>query len=142
MNENNTNVYPSYTTIQEAALVLLRLIVGAIFLYAGYAKLMFWSGAPAGMPMPSAMVHLMQFLSIAELLGGVALIIGFLTRWAAAGLAIIMVGAVFFVRFVGHAGWFTSQQGSGVDYVLLILAGCIVLTAFEAGRWSVDAMRK
>jgi uncharacterized membrane protein YphA (DoxX/SURF4 family) len=65
-----------------------------------------------------------------------------LTRWAAAGLGIIMVGAVYFVRVTMKAGFFTSPQGTGLDYNLLILAGCIALVAFGAGRWSVDARLK
>jgi uncharacterized membrane protein YphA (DoxX/SURF4 family) len=65
-----------------------------------------------------------------------------LTRWAAAGLAIIMVGAIFFARLTMHAGLFTTPQGTGLDYNLLILAGCIALTAFGAGDWSLDAIRK
>lgn len=130
------------TKCHDVSLLLLRLIVGAIFLYAGYAKLMFWSGLPEGMEMPASMVALMQFLSVVEPLGGAALLVGFLTRWAAAGLGIIMVGAVFFVRFTMHSSFFTGPQGTGLDYIVLILSSCLVLMAFGAGRWSVDAMGK
>ena len=129
-----------YTKLQEMALLVLRLIVAAIFLYAGYAKWPFWSAAPGDMS--AGMVNLVKFLSIVEPLGAVALVVGVLTRWAAAGLAIIMVGAIFFVRFIMHAGFFTTPQGAGLDYNLLILGGCIALMAFGAGGWSVDAIRK
>jgi uncharacterized membrane protein YphA (DoxX/SURF4 family) len=53
-----------------------------------------------------------------------------------------MVGAIFFARFTLHAGLFTTPQGTGLDYNLLILVSCIALIAFDAGRWSVDAIRK
>jgi len=129
-----------YTRFQETALLVLRLIVAAIFLYAGYVKWPFWSAAPAGMS--AGMVNLVKFLSIVEPLGGVALVVGFLTRWAAAGLAIIMVGAIFFLRLTMQTGFFTTAQGAGLDYNLLILGGCIALVAFGAGGWSVDAIRK
>jgi putative oxidoreductase len=129
-----------YTRFQETALLVLRLIVAAIFLYAGYAKWGFWSAAPEGMS--AGMVNLVKFLSIVEPLGGVALVVGFLTRWAAAGLAIIMVGAIFFLRLAMQTGFFTTAQGAGLDYNLLILGGCIALVAFGAGSWSVDAIRK
>ncbi len=128
-----------YTKVQDTALLLVRVVVAAVFLYAGSAKWPFWSAAPEGMS--GVMLNLTKFLSIVEPLGGVALIVGFLTRWAATGLGIIMVGAVFFARFTLHAGLFTSPQGTGLDYNLLIFAGCIVLIAFGAGRWSVDAIR-
>jgi putative oxidoreductase len=129
-----------YTKSQDAALLVLRLVVAAVFLYAGSAKWPFWSASPEGMS--SLLLNVMKFLSIVEPLGSVALVLGFLTRWAAAGLAIIMVGAIFFARLTMHAGLFTTPQGTGLDYNLLILAGCVALTAFGAGGWSVDAIRK
>jgi uncharacterized membrane protein YphA (DoxX/SURF4 family) len=132
------NIQP-YTKVQNTALLVLRLVVGAIFLYAGSAKWPFWSVPPEGM---SVVLHnVMKFLSIVEPLGSLALLLGVLTRWAAAGLGIIMVGAIFFARLTLHAGLFTSPQGTGLDYNLLILAGCIVLIAFGAGGWSLDAIR-
>lgn len=130
----------SYTKIQDAALLLLRLIVAAIFFYAAYAKWSFWTVTPEGMS--AAMAGLIKFLSIVEPLGALALVAGFLTRFAAAGLAIIMLGAIFVLRFVMQAGFFTTPQGVGLDYNLLILGGCIVILAFGAGRWSADAIRK
>jgi hypothetical protein len=75
-------------------------------------------------------------------LGSLALLLGVLTRWAAAGLGIVMVGAIFFTRFTLHAALFTTPQGTGLDYNLLILAGCIALIAFGADGWSVDAIGK
>jgi putative oxidoreductase len=121
------------TTFQIAALFLLRLIVGAVFMYAGITK---WFVSTEGMG--PAMVNLIKLLSIVEPLGAVALVFGFLTRWAASGLALIMAGSLYFVHSFG-AGVFTSPKGTGMDYNLLILAACIVLVAFGPGNWSVDA---
>jgi putative oxidoreductase len=129
-----------YTKVQDTALLLLRLVVAAVFLYAGTAKWPFWSSPPAGM---SVVLHnVLKFLSIVEPLGSLALLLGVLTRWAAAGLGIIMVGAIFYARLTLHAGLFTSPLGTGLDYNLLILAGCVALIAFGAGGWSFDGMRK
>jgi len=128
-----------YTTFQETALLVLRLIVAAIFLDAGYAKWSFWSTAPEGVP--AGMVSLLKFLSIVEPLGGVALGVGFLTRWAAAGLAIIMVGAIFIMQFTMQVG-FSTPQGPGWEFPLIILGSCIALMAFGAGSWSVDAIEE
>lgn len=126
--------------VQDTALLVLRLVVAAVFLYAGSAKWPFWAAPPEGMSV--VMVNVLLLLSVVEPLGGVALVLGVLTRWAAAGLGIIMVGAIFYVRLTMHAGLFTTPQGTGLDYNLLILAGCIVLVAFGAGGWSLDAFRK
>ena len=131
---------PSYSSAQNAALLGMRLVVAAIFLYAGIAKIPFWSAPPEGM---SVLMHnVLRFLVIVEPLGAVAVLFGFLTRWAAAGLAVIMVGAIVYVRFNMSTGIFTSPQGTGLDYNFLILAGSLVLAAFGAGAWSVDAVRK
>ena len=106
-------------------------------MWAGLAKWFVWSGA---LPEMSAwMINLTKLLSIVEPLGAVALILGLLTRWAASGLAIIMLGSLYFVYFMFDAGIFTSEKGAGMDYNLLLLAGNLLLAAFGAGRWSVDA---
>jgi len=129
-----------YTKVQNTALLVLRLIVAAVFLYAGSAKWPFWSAPPEGMSI--VLLNVMKFLSIVEPLGSLALVLGVLTRWAAAGLGVIMVGAIFYARLMLHASLFTTPQGTGLDYNLLILAGCIGLIAFGAGDWSVDAIRR
>ena len=128
-----------YTRAQDTALLVLRLVVAAVFMYAGTAKWPFWSAPAEGMS--ATMLNIVRFLSIVEPLGSLALVFGVLTRWAAAGLGIIMVGAIYYARTTLHAGVFTGPQGTGLDYNLLILAGCIVLVAFGAGGWSVDAAR-
>lgn len=125
---------------QALALLYLRLIVAAIFFFAAYAKWSFWASPPAGFS--GGMLYVIGFLSIAEPLGALALVGGFLTRWAASGLAIIMLGAVFVLRFNFHTAFFTAPQGAGLDYNLLILGGCLALLAFGAGQWSLDALRR
>ncbi len=129
-----------YTMAQHTALLVLRLVVAAVFLYAGSAKWPFWSAPPEGMSV--LLLNVMKFLSVVEPLGSLAVVLGVLTRWAAAGLSIIMVGAIFFARLTLNAGLFTTPQGTGLDYNLLILASCIALIAFGAGGWSLDAVRK
>ena len=129
-----------YTKVQNTALLVLRLVVAAVFLYHTFAIWPFWSARPEGMSV--GLQNVLKFLSIVEPLGALALLVGVLTQWAAAGLGIIMGGAIFFSRLVLHAGVFTTQKGTGLDYNLLILAGCIALLAFGAGRWSLDASIK
>ncbi|HAV11706.1 MAG TPA: hypothetical protein DCX32_04185 [Candidatus Moranbacteria bacterium] len=126
--------------LQDIVLLVLRLVIAAIFLFAAWAKWQYISMSPDGVEVP--MEKLTKFLMIVEPLGAVALIGGFLTRSAAAGLAMIMVGAVFVLRITAKSSLFTGQEGIGLDYNLLILAGCLVLAAFGPGRWSIDAMRK
>lgn len=128
----------SYTRSQNIALLALRLITAAIFLYAAYAKLPLWYFEPDGMS--PTLVVIMKLLTIVEPLGALAITVGFLTRLAASGLSVIMVGAIFVSQFVMQIGFATST-GAGWNFSLVVLAGCVVLMAFGAGAWSVDAKR-
>ncbi len=132
---SNTSLY---TKSQDAALLVLRVVLAVIFTHAAYPKLMFWSGTPEGISPGLAM--LMKLLSIAEPLGSAAVLIGFLTRWAAGGLAIVVTGAIYVTQFIMHIG-FATATAPGWNFPFSILGGCIVLVTFGAGRWSVDATR-
>ncbi len=70
-----------------------------------------------------------------ELLGGVALVAGFLTRWAAAGLAVIGFGSV-----IGHAanGWLFSNAGGGWEYPLLLGVVTLALALVGPGALAID----
>ena len=129
----------NYTKYQDGTLLLLRLVLAAIFIVAGYAKLPFWNGPVEGVS--ETMSLLIKFLSIVEPLGAIALIAGFLTKWASLGLAIIMVGAIFVLQFTMQTG-FSTATGTGWNFPLILLSGCAILMAFGAGKWSIDSKRK
>lgn len=121
----------------DCALLLLRLALGAVFIYHGWAK---W-----GMEAPNTM---MTILKIAEPLGGIALVLGALTQLASLGLAIIMVGAIY-MKMTGFGqapfnvtGTFAPQGGMGWEFDLVLLAGAIVLMVMGAGKYAVDGMMK
>jgi putative oxidoreductase len=124
-----------YTPFQNAALFFLRLIIAAIFFVAGYYKFPFWSSVPEGMS--ATMVFITKLLSIAEPLGALALVLGLLTRWAAAGLSIVMLGAIYSIQFTMGIGFVTST-GPGWSFPLMILGGCIILVAFGPGTWALE----
>lgn len=68
------------------------------------------------------------------LLGGIALLIGFLTRWVAAAMAIELIVALAAINVrVG----FSASQG-GAEFPLLALAGLLSLVLSGAGRYAVD----
>lgn len=77
-------MFPSLQRYNDWNLLLLRLVIGAIFLYHGIAK---WQ-----MEDPST---LMTILRYAEPLGGAALIAGVFSQLASLGLIIIMLGAIY-----------------------------------------------
>ncbi len=115
------NIYP------DTGLLALRITLGVIFLVHGTKKL---DGKMGGF---------MTFIGVAETAGGLAIFLGFLTAWAALGIAIIMLGAMYKKINEWHIP-FTTMSNTGWEFDLLILASCITLMVFGAGTWSVDAM--
>jgi len=130
-----------YSNSQNAALLILRIIIAAIFYVSAYFKFPFWSGVPAGMQMSSFLLFTTKLLSIAEPLGATAVLLGFLTRLASWGLIIILLGAIYVSQFVYGIG-FVTPTSPGWNMPLAALGGCIVLAAFGAGEWSIDNARR
>jgi putative oxidoreductase len=77
---------------------------------------------------------------LAEFLGGLALIVGLLSRVAALGVAIEMAVAVFLVHFPNgfFMNWFGTQQGEGFEYHLLAISMAAVIVYRGAGALSLD----
>ena len=125
----------AYTKYQNTALLILRIITAAIFYVAAYFKFPFWTSAPEGIS--PFLLFVTRLLSIAEPLGATAVLLGFLTRLAACGLIIILIGAIFVMQFVYGIG-FVTPTSPGWNMPLAVLGGCLILAAFGAGRWSID----
>jgi uncharacterized membrane protein YphA (DoxX/SURF4 family) len=91
----------------------------------------------ASTPMPDALEFPgMQFaVAWGELLCGLAMLVGVLTRLAAVGIIVIMVGAIYTVT--GARG-FVADAGAGYEYNLAIVAMCVVLIIKGAGPVSLD----
>jgi putative oxidoreductase len=77
---------------------------------------------------------------IGEFFGSLALLMGFLTRFSAASIGVIMLGAITMVHLQNgfFMNWFGKQAGEGYEYHLLVLGISVALTIIGAGRWSVD----
>jgi putative oxidoreductase len=134
-------------TRNEAHLAVLRLVLGVIFFAHGAQKALGWFGGAGftntmgffteGMHIPAAFA----FLAImAEFLGGLGLILGFLTRIAAFGVFVNMIVAILIVHSPNgfFMNWSGAQKGEGIEYHLLVLAITVVLMLRGAGAWSVD----
>ncbi|MBI2098849.1 DoxX family protein [Candidatus Uhrbacteria bacterium] len=121
----------SLTSYFDWGLLALRLAVGVIFFAHGKAKWAMWKMQP-NPQMPAQMLSTMKLLSIAEPLAALALIIGFWTQLAALGLAIIMLGALYFKIKVWKAP-FTSQTATGWEFDLMLLAANLALLTTGPG---------
>ncbi|MGA9418574.1 MAG: DoxX family protein, partial [Candidatus Cybelea sp.] len=78
--------------------------------------------------------NLTIFLAAAELLGGVAVVIGFLTQLAAIGLILIMLGAIGKKVFVWKTG-FWGKDGLGWNYESILISMLLVILCTNGGRF-------
>lgn len=121
---------------RDLGLLFLRLGVGVTFLYHGVMKWSLWSAA-AGDPSGANMLNLMKFLSIVEPLGGLALILGVLTQLASLGLAVVMLGAIYFKMAVWKFA-FAEAAKTGWELDFILLAACLCLLLVGAGKYALD----
>lgn len=131
--------------LQNPLALLARLLLAALFLPAGIGKISGFAGTAGyigsvGLPMP----ELGAAIAIAvEVLGGIALIIGLGTRWAALALAGFTLVASFFF----HAYWALPAEQQMMQQLMFmknigVVGGLLALAAFGAGAFSLDARRK
>lgn len=122
------------------ALSIVRLVLGIIFFMHGGQKVMGWFGGPglAGIVdmmtqkgMPSIVAYLVSF---GELLGGLGLIAGCLSRLAALGILIIMLGAIFLVHL--KSGFFA--QNGGFEYPLALASMALAIVLGGGGCMAMD----
>jgi putative oxidoreductase len=123
------------------ALSIVRLVLGIIFFMHGSQKVMGWFGGPGlsgivqmmtGMGMPAIVAYLVAF---GEFLGGIGLIVGCLSRFAAAGIFIIMVGAIVTVHWKN--GFFAPQ---GFEYPLALAAMALSIVIGGGGCVAIDRL--
>jgi putative oxidoreductase len=121
----------------DLALLLVRLAVGAIFIAHGAQKIFVYgfagvAGSFGQMGVPMAEIT-GPLVAIVEFVGGIALVLGLLTRLAAIALAIDMLGAMLLVHLAG--GFFLP---AGVEFALLLFLACLALAIAGAGALSID----
>jgi len=125
----------------DLGLLLIRAATGVTFAAHGAQKVFVFGVGEvakgfAGMGLPMAGV-IAPMVAFGELLGGIALLAGFLTRIAGAGITIIMLGAMVHVHLKN--GFFAS--GGGHEFVLVLGASAAGIALAGPGRYSVDAWR-
>lgn len=136
-------------TDDNIASLILRVLLGVVFFPHGAQKLLGWfgghgfSGTMGFFTETMGIPAIFAFLVImAESLGAVALITGFLTRIAAFGIASVMVVAIFMVHLQNgfFMNWSGNQQGEGFEYHILAIAIALALIVKGGGKWSVDKL--
>jgi len=134
----------------DAAALILRVAAGLIFLPHGWSKVAGEGGAGAFAADIAANYHLPAFLGYvaawSEVVGGVLLILGLLTRLDAILLACTMFVATFIVQLPdalyevppGAIKLFVVLRG--IELPLALFAMCVSLALTGGGRFSLDAL--
>lgn len=121
-----------------------RILMASLFIPAGFGKIAGFSGAvgyaaSTGLPLPEVGVGIGLLV---ELVGGIFLLIGWMTRPAALALAFFTLVASFFF----HAYWSLPADQATMQQLLFnkniaVVGGLLAFAAFGAGGLSVDAKR-
>lgn len=128
-----------YEFLGDYADLLLRVLVGVLFIPHGYAKLFvatekfvtFFGSLGFNPP-----VLVTYFIGSLEFFGGIAIIFGLLTRPLAFMLFFEMAVATIMVHL--PKGW--SSATGGAEYVVALTAISLILAVRGGGRWSLDRL--
>ena len=129
--------------------LILRIMLGVVMFPHGAQKLLGWYGGfgfAGTLGFFTEQMHLPWLVAllviIGESFGSLGLLIGLLTRFTAASMALIMVGAIGLVHWPNgfFMNWSGKQAGEGFEYHLLVIAICAALVITGAGKWSVDSV--
>ena len=131
-------------SLKTPLVVVGRVLLALMFIMAGFSKLGNISGtagyiASGGLPMASVLAVVVGLL---ELLGGIAIAIGFQARWAALALGLFTLAA----SLLFHKFWAVAPDQAYVQQLMFmknlsVAGGLFIVAALGAGPVSVEARR-
>ena len=124
-------MFPQLARFTDAGLLLLRLMVGLVFVTSGYSHLKNPETRSKSIEMSKSFTI---FLGVAEVAGGLGVAAGVLTQLAAFGLILIMLGAIQKKIFVWHTG-FWGEKSSGWHYDLMFVLMNLVIAFTDGGAY-------
>jgi putative oxidoreductase len=124
-------MFPQLFQFADLGFLLLRLMVGVVFMSSGWSHLKDPEARGKSIGMSKGFTI---FLGAAEVAGSLGVIFGVLTRLAALGLILIMLGAIQKKIFVWHTG-FWGEKNSGWHYDLMFVVMNLVIAFTGSGHW-------
>lgn len=126
----------------DCALLTVRIFIGIVFAVHGAQKLFGAFGGPGLSAVVEMMGPLGYLVSIGEFFGGLGLILGVLSRFSAASITLIMLGAIATVhaKFGFFMNWTGNQAGEGFEYHLLAIGSLLPIVIAGPGRYAVGRL--
>jgi len=125
-----------WSAFAPLALFFLRVILAVMFIDSGRRHVADPRGRAESLGLPAWFTFL---LGTIEITGGVLVLVGLFTHYAAFFLSGVMIGAIYFKVFVWRTGIYGKQNG-GWYYDALLLAGIGILFALGAGPLALGAL--
>lgn len=136
------------TNVSDVSALVGRLTLALVILPHGLQKTIGWFGGyglqgtlgyftgTLGIPLLVAMLVI-----AAESAGAISLALGFLTRFCAASLVMVMTGAIAMAHWQNgfFMNWSGQQPGEGFEYHLLVIGLALALIISGGGKYSIDA---
>jgi len=124
-------MFPQLARFTDLALLLLRLMVGLVFVTSGYRHLKDPEERSKSIEMSKGFTI---FLGIAEVAGSLGVAFGVFTQLAAFGLIALMLGAIQKKIFSWHTG-FWGEKTYGWHYELMFILMNLVIAATDGGHY-------
>ena len=124
-------MFPALSRFTDLGILLLRLMVGLVFVTSGYSHLKDPEGRSKSIGMSKGFT---VFLGMAEVAGGLGVAAGVLPQIAAFGLILLMLGAIQKKMFVWHTG-FWGEKSSGWHYDLIFVLMNLLIAFTDGGRY-------
>jgi putative oxidoreductase len=139
-----TYYHPLPGSLGDILILVGRILVGQLYVVSGFGKLMGLSAFAAslqknGVPAPDIMAVIGACV---EFFGGLALVLGFMTRWSAVLVLIFTIVATM----IGHRYWeiadAAARRGQEVNFYknVTIIGGFFWLMVTGGGRFSIDGL--
>jgi putative oxidoreductase len=132
-------IFPQLAQFTDIALLLLRLMVGIVFITSGYKHLKDPATRSKDIGMSKSVTI---FLGAAELAGGLGVISGVLPQLAAIGLILVMLGAIQKKIFTWHTGFWGKSGTNGWSYDTMLVVMNLVIVTTGGGNLTLTHLIK
>src|SRR5215471_10878797 len=124
-------IFPQLTQFTDVALLLLRVMIGIVFMASGWKHLTDPAARSKDIGMSKSFT---AFLGATEVAGGLGVVFGVLTQLAALGLILVMLGAIQKKIFVWRTGFWGKSGTNGWSYDTMLLVMNLVIFTTGGGN--------